>query len=219
MIHSDRLFLNKVTQIFQLDGEIHIVNRDVVGNHGDDGSEIEDADDAEFHQLIDRGLTGSGGDRDNRHFDVMFGDDRGETFHGIQWNFDFWIVVAAEFGIKRADNLKPFLLETSIAQQRRAQRTNPDQDYRLESVRPQEVGNHSRELGDVVAQAPSTELSEVGEILAELRRFDSGGPSEGFATHGFESILPESMQAAQVNAQTVNGLSRNFWTAVFLQDL
>src|SRR5678815_4985609 len=48
----DRLVLNEVAQVLQLDGEVDVVDRDLFRDLQDDGREIENPGDAAFHEVI-----------------------------------------------------------------------------------------------------------------------------------------------------------------------
>ena len=123
-------------------------------------------------------------------------------------SFEFFFVIASHHKT-RSDDLKTFLLETAVAEQRGAEVADTDEHDRLEPVRAQQIGDHLRELVDVVAETAGAELPEVGEIFAQLRRFHARGPGERFAADRLEMVLPEPLEAAQIHREPVDGLARD----------
>ena len=69
----------------------------------------------------------------------------------------------------------------------------------------------------VITEAARAERAEVGEVLAELRGLDAGGPGERLAGNGADAVLAQPREAAQINRKTINRLARDDWPAVFLQ--
>ena len=70
--HQRRSFLDEVTQVFQFDGEVDVVDHDLLGHGKDDRRKIQNARDAGANQLVGNFLRGGGRHGENGHFDALF---------------------------------------------------------------------------------------------------------------------------------------------------
>src|SRR4051812_26531679 len=93
------------------------------------------------------------------------------------------ILVALPFCIhvKGANDLKALLLKSAVTEQRASEISDTNEDHRLQPRRAQEVGNHFRQLLDVVAKPARTELPEVSEVFAKLCGLNSRSLGQCFA--------------------------------------
>ena len=94
---------------------------------------------------------------------------------------------------------------------------NPNENHRLEARSAEFVGDHPRKFEHVIAESSGPELAEVRQVLAQLRRLYSGAFGEHLAGNGLDVIVFESREAAQVGGQSVDCLSRDFWTIWLFQ--
>ena len=69
-LNRNHSLLQRKAQTFQLDGHVHVAERDLV-RHGElDRGEVQDAADAGFHQAVGHFLGGGGGGGDDAHVEL-----------------------------------------------------------------------------------------------------------------------------------------------------
>src|SRR5436190_10606870 len=175
------LLLDEVAEVFEFDGEVDVVDHDIVWNVQDDGGEIENASDTGIDQFVGDFLGFGGGDGDDRRFDAPFLEDFGKAIHGIDGSGDRLFAPASRFHVKGADNFETFLFETFIGKERETEIADADEDDGLKAGGAEQVGDHFAELLDIVTETAGAELAEVGQVFAELGGFDAGGFGESLA--------------------------------------
>jgi hypothetical protein len=62
----------------------------------------------------------------------------------------------------------------------------------------------------IVAQTARAELAEISEVLAQLRRLHSCDFRERFTGYRVNVVGFQTLQAAQVNGQAIDGFARDF---------
>src|SRR6185436_14814410 len=87
----------------------------------------------------------------------------------------FWI------DVEGGHDLEPFLFEAAVSQKRGAKTADANENDRLQTVCAEQIGDHFGQLLDIVTEAASAELSEVGEVLPQLGGFNASGFGQGFA--------------------------------------
>jgi hypothetical protein len=63
------------------------------------------------------------------------------------------------------------------------------QEHRLEAVGAEQIGNHLRQLLDVVPESSSTELAEVCQVFAQLSGLDTGRLGQRLAGNGSNCVV------------------------------
>ena len=193
------LFPDKITEIFEFDGQIDVVGHDVFGDGEDDGGEIQDAGHAAVHQMVGHFLGGGGGDGEDGHFHAMLGDEFGHDIHAENGLGDLFVAGAAGVGVEGGDDLKAFLFKAAIGEQGQTEVADADENDGLQSGGAEFFGDAAGEFGDVIAEAAGAEGAKAGQIFAELGGFYAGRLGQRLAGDGIEAVLFETGQAAQIN--------------------
>ena len=116
------------------------------------------------------------------------------------------------------DDFKTFRTEALIRQQRCAEVAHAHEHDRLQARGAEHLGDHFRELLDLVAQPARAERAEVSEVLAQLRGLHARRARERLAGNRRQPVLLQAEQAAQINRQAINRLARNLGPQVFFHD-
>ncbi len=170
----------------------------------DERGEVEDAADAGREELVGDLLGDGGGDGENGHADAVFPDEIGQPLAGQDGDRGAR-AEATRVGIEGGDDLEAFLGKAVVGEEGGAEVAGADEDDGLERLIAEHVGDHATQRLDVVAEAAGAELSEVGEVLAELGGFDAGGAGQGLAGDGLDGVVPQALEAAEVDGQPIDG--------------
>ena len=186
---------------------------------GNDRCEVEDSNHPVFDEVIDDFLGDGGRHGDDGHADVVFLDEITDAIHAVHGDLGGLVAGTDGIEIEGGEDLEAFLFEAAILEEGGAEIADADEDHGLESAGAEEIADHLGELIDIVTEAAGAELAEVGEVLAELGGFDAGGAGEGFAADGLYFVFLETLQAAQVDAETIDRLAGDFGSAALLQTM
>jgi len=211
------LFLREVAQVFQFDGEVDVVDHDFFRHGKHDGREVQDACHARVNKLVRHFLRGDGGHGEDGHLDILLGDKVRQFIHAINRLLDLLVALALWLGVKGGDNLKSFLLKSTIRNERESEMSDADENHRLQPRRAEFLGDFFEEVGDIVAEPTRAERAEVGEVFAQLRRLDARRFRQRLAAHGADAVLVQSRKAAQINRKAINRLARDFGSSILLQ--
>ncbi len=201
---------DEVAEVFEFDGEVDAVDDDVFGDVEDGGGEVEDGLDAGFDEGVGDFLGAGGGDGEDGHLDLVLLD---EAVHGGEGEDGDGEVAAAGFGgdVEGGDDFETFFAEAAVAEEGGAEVPDADEDDGLETVVAEDFADGGGEAIDVVAEAAGAELAEVGEVFAELGGFDTGGLGERFGGDGVDVVHLEALEAALVDGESVDRLSRDVY--------
>ncbi len=132
-----------------------------------------------------------------------------------------WVIFLSRLrlgvNVERGDDFKAFLFKTAIGEQREAEIADADEHDRLQAFGAELVGDHLRQLLDIVAEAARAELAEIGEVLAKLGGLDARDLGQRLAGDGADGVVLQPRQAAQINGQTIDRFARNFRAVGFFQ--
>ena len=70
-----------------------------------------------------------------------------------------------------------------------------DEHNRLEILAAEHVCDLVVQPGDIVTEPACADVTEAGEIFAELRRFDDGRVGQRLTGDGGDAVLAEALQA------------------------
>ena len=111
---------------------------------------------------------------------------------------------AFHIDIKAGNDLEAFFFKALVGEQRRAEMADADKDDWLKLFAPQNLGNPVAQLPDIVPKAARAEMTEAGQVLAQLGGFDTRRQRERLARRGLHAVFRESIQTAQIYAQSVD---------------
>ena len=141
-------------------------------------------------------LRGGGGHGENRHFDILFFDERGQFVHAVNRLFGFLVAFAARLGVEGGDDLKSLLFKPTIRQQRQSKMADANENHRLQPRSAEFVGDLCGKFHHIVTQAARAERAETGEVLAELRGFHAGDLRERLAGNRADAVFAQPRKAA-----------------------
>ncbi len=208
--------LNEITQIFQLDREVHVVHGDVFRHMQNDRSEVENPSHAKTDQRICDFLGGRDWQGKDRHFNAVAFNKLAQFIHPINRLFHRLVTLRGVL-IECGNNLETFLFETFIQEQRQTEVADTNQNNRLQTIRSQQIGNHFAELLDIVAKTTSAELAEIGQVFTKLSGFYARRLCQCFAGNRADGVILQPLQTAQINRKPINGFARNFWAGWLFQ--
>lgn len=182
------MFLNKVAEAFEFDGEIDVVNDDLFGDLEDGGREVEDGLNALGDEAVGDFLSDRTGNGKNGDSDVFLANEGADFVHPEDLDAEVSGTFACWFGIKGGDDLEAFSGETAISEEGTAEVAGSDEDNGLKAGSAENVGKFFGESGDRVAETARSEVTYVGEVLAKLGGFDAGGAGERHGGDGVETV-------------------------------
>src|SRR6266498_4965966 len=124
--------LDKIAQILQFNGEVDVVDHDLLGHLQHDGREVQDSGNATADQLVGHLLGGGSGHGDNGHAHAAFPHDVFQLFDRINRLLDLLVASAIHVDVEGGDDLESFLLEPAVGQESQAEVADSDQDHRLQ---------------------------------------------------------------------------------------
>jgi len=206
-----RSVLNEVTQVFQLDREVHVVDHDSSERRARWG-EIQNTGDAVLHERVGHFL-GDGGGTVRIAIFTRAVEQAGKFLHaenrlGMRLSAGVWVHVEP-----RDDSILPFRNRDTTGAP--GQDADTHEDDRLQLVVPSSSeifleSSRRRSRGRACELRNRRDPCAIGWLHA-------GHLRQRFAGHGLDAVLLEPRQAAQVNGETINRLARNFGAVGFFQ--
>ena len=136
---------------------------------------------------------------------------------GRRGKFDGFVSLSIGFDVEGGDNFKARMFKAAVEKQCQAEVSNADHDDRPQSFCAQDVADNLGKLGNVVSQPPCAELPKVGEVFANLSRFNAAGLGQRFAGNGLDAVGFEPIQTTKINREPINRLPRDFTLPIFLR--
>ena len=196
-------------ELFELDGEVNALDADVGGYGDGEGGEVEDSADAGGDESVSDGLSGFAGDAHDGEFDVLCGGDFGEVVHGFDGEFAKGVADFVGVGVEDSGESEAFSEEAAVGDECAAEVTGADEEDVPDLVGAEDFAELCDEFIDAVADAGVAELTEVGEVFADLSVGVSEGVAELFGGDGVFVGFLEGFELAQVEAEAVDGGSRD----------
>lgn len=185
-------------ELFELDGQIDRIDGDVGGDGQGDGSEVEDAahaggDDAIGDFLGDIGRDGEDGELDGLGLEGLL-----EFIQGLDGEADGVGTDLGGVGIKDGREAESLGMEASVGHEGAAEIAGTDEDDIPGFVGAEDMSDLADQLLDAVADAGMAELSEIGEILADLGIGEAEAFAQLLGRDGPLVLAGKRLQLAQV---------------------
>ena len=202
----------------QVVGERAQSHREILADEGDGrrhvqlhGSKIPDAADARRDELICSALRLCSGNSNHTDLNIPLGDDLCEI--GNVLHAPFPDTRADDDGVAVKDRRKAEAEASNalIVRERRAQMPHADNGEAEVLVEAEDAADTLLELCDVVTDALFSELSEGGEILADLLGIDRETAAEFLGGSDADAFVTELPQAAVVARQAIDGCLGYRW--------
>ena len=205
---------DKITQIFQLHGEVHIVHNHGIRHFEHDGGKVQNGLDTGGDQLIDD-LLGSGSwDGKDSHLDTLGGNKVVHPRHDVDRDGGLDIPGAQGVLVKSGYDFKTFLIKPTITEQGSSEIPYSNEDDRLEPGSAQHLIDAPGEHFHIVTKTAGAEIPEICQILAKLGRLDPSGAGKRFGGYGLNAILAQPGEATLIDRKPVYGFSGtidSFW--------
>ena len=185
----------------QLDRQIDLAYVDLLGDDEHERGEVEDAAHSCSHQPVAHllGPRRRGGDHADRWPEPA--NQPLELRHVADGETSNDLVDASRVGVEQGGDVEAARREPAVVGERVAKVADADDDDRPVLGEAELAGDLVHEVVDVVADAAGAVRTEVGQVLAQLRRADAGSGRQILRGDGGDAVVLQSGQRPQVDGQ------------------